>query len=74
MATITTSFSLDKQTIGTIKAIAKLRGKSQSDVIRDVMRRQQFLLELDTIRTKAQPFFKKAGVATEDDVYNKLGL
>lgn len=74
MATITTSFSLDKQTISTIKAIAKQRGKSQSDVIRDVMRRQQFLLELDNIRTKAQPFFEKAGVVTEDDVYNKLGL
>jgi hypothetical protein len=66
-ATITVR--LDKEVGRLLARVVKLSGRSQSDVVRDALRRQLAIDLFDGLRDRAAPFAEAQGLLTDEDVF-----
>jgi hypothetical protein len=66
-ATITVR--LDKNVGRLLARVVKLSGRSQSDVVRDALRRQLAIDLLDQLRDRVAPFAEAQGLLTDEDVF-----
>ena len=60
---------LDKDVERMLARIVRLSGRSQSEVIRDALRRQLTLDMFDQMRRRVAPFAEANGFLTDEDVF-----
>jgi Arc/MetJ-type ribon-helix-helix transcriptional regulator len=60
---------LDKDVARLLARVVKLSGRSQSDVVRDALRRQLTLALFDQMRRRVLPFAEARGLLTDEDVF-----
>ena len=61
--------SLDKDLERMLARIVRLSGRTQSEVIRDALRRQLTLDMFDQMRRRVAPFAEANGFLTDEDVF-----
>jgi Arc/MetJ-type ribon-helix-helix transcriptional regulator len=66
-ATITVR--LDKDVGRLLARVVKLSGRSQSDVVREALRRQLAIGLFDELRERVAPFAEAQGLLTDEDVF-----
>ena len=69
-ATITVR--LDKDVGRLLARVVKLSGRSQSDVVRDALRRQLAIDLFDQMRNRVAPFAEAQGLLTDEDVFKAV--
>jgi Arc/MetJ-type ribon-helix-helix transcriptional regulator len=65
----TITVRLDKDVGRLLARVVKLSGRSQSDVVRDALRRQLTLALFDQMRRGVLPFAEAQGLLTDEDVF-----
>jgi predicted transcriptional regulator len=55
-----------------LNRLAKLTGKTRSDLARDALRRQLALAQFEALRKKAMPFAEARGYLTDEDVFRDV--
>ncbi|HVT17462.1 MAG TPA: ribbon-helix-helix protein, CopG family [Thermoanaerobaculia bacterium] len=60
---------LDEELERSLAKIVRLSGRTQSDVIRDALRRQLALELFDQMRRRVAPFAEAQGILTDEDVF-----
>jgi (p)ppGpp synthase/HD superfamily hydrolase len=68
----TMSFSVDDVDRRTIARLAKRSKKSQSEVLRDLLKKVRFEEGLRKIQASMEPTFRTLGLETEEDIYEYL--
>jgi predicted transcriptional regulator len=63
---------LDRVLARQLAEISRRLGRSRSDVVRDALRRQLALLQLEEIRQRIAPFAEAAGYLTDEDVFRDV--
>lgn len=69
-ATITVR--LDRDVGRLLARVVKLSGRSQSDVVRDALRRQLAIDLFDQLRDRVEPFAEAQGLLTDEDVFKAV--
>lgn len=65
----TITVRLDKAVGRLLARVVKLSGRSQSDVVRDALRRQLKIDLLDQMRSRVTPFAEAQRLLTDEDVF-----
>jgi predicted transcriptional regulator len=65
----TVTVRLDKDVERMLARIVRLSGRTQSEVIRDALRRQLTLDLFDQMRRRVAPFAEARGLLTDEDVF-----
>lgn len=60
---------IDKETERRLARLAKLSGKSRSEIVRDALRRQLALETFERLRREVLPFAEARGLLSDDDVF-----
>lgn len=60
---------LDKEVARLLARAVKLSGRSQSEVIREALRRQLAIDVFDQLRRRVAPFAEAQGLLTDEDVF-----
>ena len=60
---------LDKDVGRLLARVVKLSGRSQSDVVRDALRRQLAIDLFDQMRSRVAPFAEAQGLLSDEDVF-----
>lgn len=60
---------LDKEVARLLARAVKLSGRSQSEVIREALRRQLAIDVFDQLRRRVAPFAEARGLLTDEDVF-----
>ena len=69
-ATITVR--LDKEIGRLLARVVRQSGRSQSDVVRDALRRQLSIDLFDQLRDRVAPFAEAQGLLTDEDVFKTV--
>jgi predicted transcriptional regulator len=65
----TLTVRLDKDVERMLARIVRLSGRSQSEIVRDALRRQLTLELFDQMRRRVAPFAEAKGLLTDEDVF-----
>jgi predicted transcriptional regulator len=65
----TITVRLDDEVEGLLAKVVRLSGRTQSDVIRDALRRQLAIELFDQLRRRVAPFAEAQGLLTDEDVF-----
>lgn len=65
----TITVRLDKDVARLLARVVKLSGRSQSDVVRDGLRRQLAIDLFEQMRRRVAPFAEAQGLLTDEDVF-----
>ena len=65
----TITVRLDKDVGRLLARVVKLSGRSQSDVVRDALRRQLAIDLFEQMRRRVAPFAEAQGLLTDEDVF-----
>jgi hypothetical protein len=60
---------LDRDVGRLLAKVVKLSGRSQSDVVRDALRRQLAIDLFDQLRRRVAPFAEAQGLLTDEDAF-----
>lgn len=63
---------LDAKLAQQLASISRRLRRSRSDVVRDALRRQLALLQLEETRNRIAPFAEAAGYLTDEDVFRDV--
>lgn len=63
---------LDNDLDRRLSRLAKLTGKTRSDLARDALRRQLALAQFEVLRKKSMPFAEARGYLTDEDVFRDV--
>ncbi len=66
------SVSLPEKLAKELESFAKETGRSKSDIIRESLSIYLWEARLKSIKRKLKPFAKKAGLITEEDVFEQI--
>ncbi len=61
---------LDKDVKRLLARAVKLSGRTQSEVIRDALRRQLAIEVFDQLRRRVAPFAEAQGLLTDEDIFD----
>ena len=70
MATLT--IRLDPKLEKALDRIAKISGRSKSEIAREALRRQVAVVRFRELRKKTLPFAEAQGLVTDEDVFSAL--
>jgi Arc/MetJ-type ribon-helix-helix transcriptional regulator len=65
----TITVRLDKEVGRLLARVVKLSGRSQSDVVRDALRRQLTIDLFEKMRNRVAPFAEAQGLLTDEDIF-----
>lgn len=65
----TITVRMDKDVEKLLSRVVKLSGRSQSDVVRDALRRQLVIDLFEQMRRRVVPFAEAQGLLTDEDVF-----
>lgn len=65
----TITVRLDKEVGRLLARVVELSGRSQSDVVRDALRRQLTIDLFEQMRRRVAPFAEAQGLLTDEDVF-----
>jgi predicted transcriptional regulator len=68
----TITIRLDRQTEQMLNRVARLSGRTRSEITRDALRRQLSLELFERLRQRVAPFAEAKGLLTDEDVFNTL--
>jgi len=68
----TLTVRLDPETERLLARVVKLSGRSQSEVVRDALRRQLSIRLFEQLRRRALPFAEAQGLLTDEDVFQTV--
>ncbi len=68
----TITVRLDKDVGRLLARVVKLSRRSQSDVVRDALRRQLAIDLFDQMRNRVAPFAEAQGLLTDEDVFKAV--
>ena len=68
----TITVRLDEDTERLLARVVKLSGRSQSEVVRDALRRQLALDLFEQTRRRVAPFAEAQGLLTDEDIFKLL--
>jgi predicted transcriptional regulator len=63
---------LDRALERELTRLAKRTGRSRSDLVRDAVRRQLALVQLESIRRRVMPLAEARGYLTDEDVFRDV--
>ena len=72
MKTTALTIRLDPALERQLKRLARRTGRSRSDLVREALRRQLALAELDDLRQRIMPFAEAKGYLTDEDVFRNV--
>ncbi len=72
MKTTALTIRLDPALERQLKRLARRTGRSRSDLVREALRRQLALAELDELRQRIMPFAEAKGYLTDEDVFRNV--
>lgn len=72
MKSSTLTIRLDSDLERQIARLAKRTGRSRSEVVRDAVRRQLALTELEDLRRRIMPFAEANGYLTDEGVFHDI--
>lgn len=72
MKTSVLTIRLDPQLERQLARVAKRTGRSRSEVVRDAVRRQLALAQLDDLRRRIMPLAEARGYLTDEDVFRDV--
>ena len=72
MKTTAITIRLDPALERQLKRLARRTGRSRSDLVREALRRQLALAELDDLRQRIMPFAEAKGYLTDEDVFRNV--
>lgn len=70
MATLTVR--IDDETERRLGELARLSGRSRSEIVRDALRRQLALESFERLRREVLPFAEARGLLSDDDVFRLI--
>lgn len=63
---------LDQELERRLDQVAERSGKSRSEVVREALRRQLALMQLEQLRERIMPFAEAQGYLTDEDVFRDI--
>jgi metal-responsive CopG/Arc/MetJ family transcriptional regulator len=63
---------LDQALIRQLTRVAKRSGRSRSELVRDALRRQLALAQLDDLRRRIMPLAESRGYLTDEDIFRDV--
>lgn len=72
MKTSALTIRLDPDLERQLKRLARRTGRSRSELVRDALRRQLALAQLDHLRQRIMPFAEARGYLTDEDVFRDV--
>lgn len=63
---------LDQPLIRQLTRVAKRSGRSRSELVRDALRRQLALAQLDDLRRRIMPLAESRGYLTDEDIFRDV--
>ena len=72
MKTAALTIRLDPELQRQLARAAKRSGQSRSDVVRDALRRQLAIAQLQDLRRRIMPLAEAAGYLTDEDVFRDV--
>ena len=72
MKTSALTIRLDPDLERQLKRLARRTGRSRSELVRDALRRQLALAQLDDLRQRIMPFAEARGYLTDEDVFRDV--
>ena len=72
MKTSALTIRLDPDLERQLKRLARRTGRSRSELVRDALRRQLALVQLDDLRQRIMPFAEARGYLTDEDVFRDV--
>jgi len=72
MKTAALTIRLDPELQRQLARAAKRSGRSRSDVVRDALRRQLAITQLQDLRRRIMPLAEAAGYLTDEDVFRDV--
>ncbi len=72
MKTSALTIRLDPDLERQLKRLARRTGRSCSELVRDALRRQLALTQLDDLRQRIMPFAEARGYLTDEDVFRDV--
>ena len=72
MKTSSLTIRLDKELDALLTRATKQSGKTRSEVAREALQRQLWLVQFEALRKKAMPFAEARGYLTDEDVFKEV--
>jgi len=72
MKTSALTIRLDPELQRQLNRVAKRTGRSRSDLVREALRRQLALAQLDDLRRRIMPLAEARGYLTDEDVFRDV--
>ena len=72
MKTSAVTIRLDPELEAQLERVAKRSGRSRSEVVREALRRQLALAQLEDLRRRIMPFAEAQGYLTDEDVFRDV--
>lgn len=72
MKTSALTIRLDPELERQLNRVAKRTGRSRSDLVREALRRQLALAQLDDLRRQIMPLAEARGYLTDEDVFRDV--
>lgn len=72
MKTSLLTVRLEQNLLRQLARAAKQSGRSRSDLVRDALRRQLALAQLDDLRRRAMPLAEARGYLTDEDIFRDV--
>ena len=72
MKTTALTIRLDADLERQLKRLARRTGRSRSDLVREALRRQLALTQLDDLRQRIMPFAEAHGYLTDEDIFRDV--
>ena len=63
---------LDRDLERQLKHLARRTGRSRSDLVREALRRQLALVQLEDLRQRIMPFAEARGYLTDEDIFRDV--
>ena len=68
----TVTIRLDNTLQKRLSRLSSATGRTRSEIVREAIDRQLALIEFDNARRKTRPFAERAGLLTDEDVFNAV--
>ncbi|NNF13231.1 MAG: ribbon-helix-helix protein, CopG family [Gemmatimonadetes bacterium] len=72
MKTSAVTIRLDPELQKQLDRLAKRTGKTRSDIVREALRRQLAVAQVEDLRKRIMPFAEAAGYLTDEDVFRDV--
>ena len=72
MKTSILTIRLDAALVRQLARVAKRSGRSRSDLVRDALKRQLAIAQLDELRSRIMPRAEARGYLTDEDVFRDV--